>query len=280
MAKGISIHIALNYIDARHYGTNGKLPYCVNDAQAMENLARKAGYRPRHLLLNKKATSTAVLTALADAAAETDSGDKLLVTYSGHGSYFPDLNGDEKDKLDETWLLYDRMLIDDELYFAWSKFKPGVRIVLVSDSCHAGTVAKPLLLGFDEASAGSRDKSSLVEILKSEALLIYRTHKDLYDPHLRFIPSPLELEIKASIILLAGCTASELAIAIARSGRKFSLFTDELLTAYHKGGASVSYPGFINLIRDRIPKNIRQTPSYEMVGRPDSKFEQQTPFTI
>jgi len=51
--------------------------------------------------------------------------------------------------MDETWVLYDRQLVDDELYKIWSKFKPGVRILVLSDSCHSGTVPRdiPAFLG-------------------------------------------------------------------------------------------------------------------------------------
>jgi metacaspase-1 len=54
----------------------------------------------------------------------------------------PDVNSDEEDGQDETWILYDRMLIDDELFQLFSQFAPGVRIFLLSDSCHSGTVAR------------------------------------------------------------------------------------------------------------------------------------------
>ena len=54
----------------------------------------------------------------------------------------PDVWGDEADKQDETWCLYDGQLIDDELYFELSKFAPGVRILVLSDSCHSGTVVR------------------------------------------------------------------------------------------------------------------------------------------
>ena len=49
---------------------------------------------------------------------------------------------ENEDGYDETWVLYDRQLVDDELYTLWSKFAPGVRIVVLSDSCHSGTAIR------------------------------------------------------------------------------------------------------------------------------------------
>jgi hypothetical protein len=54
----------------------------------------------------------------------------------------PDLNGDEEDFTDETWCLFDGQIVDDELYSLYAKFAKGVRILIFSDSCHSGTVAK------------------------------------------------------------------------------------------------------------------------------------------
>jgi metacaspase-1 len=38
--------------------------------------------------------------------------------------------------------LYDGELIDDELYAALNKFAAGVRIFVLSDSCHSGAVLR------------------------------------------------------------------------------------------------------------------------------------------
>ena len=71
-----------------------------------------------------------------------------MLTYSGHGGQLKDENNDEDDFLDETWCLYDRQYVDDELNARLRDFKPGVKIFVLSDACHSGTVVKaPFLKG-------------------------------------------------------------------------------------------------------------------------------------
>jgi hypothetical protein len=78
-----------------------------------------------------------------------ESGDFFWLTYSGHGGQVSDTNSDdETDEKDETWVLYDRQLVDLELYALWGEFKPGVRIFVLSDSCHSGSVTRDI---FDAA---------------------------------------------------------------------------------------------------------------------------------
>jgi hypothetical protein len=43
-------------------------------------------------------------------------GDILLLAYSGERSQVSDVHGDEPDAQDETWVLSDRQLVDDELH--------------------------------------------------------------------------------------------------------------------------------------------------------------------
>jgi len=88
------------------------------------------------------ADATQVIAGLDQAAKDLATGDIFFLTYSGHGGQLPDKNGDEPDGQDETWCLYDGQLVDDELYAKWAKFKPGVRIFVLSDSCHSGSVVK------------------------------------------------------------------------------------------------------------------------------------------
>ncbi len=108
----------------------------------MAAIAKKQGFESSSLLLTKAATVAAVVDAIQAAAKKLAKGDLFLLTYSGHGGQVPDKNFDEVDRADETWVLYDRQLVDDELYTLYSKFKSGVRILVLSDSCHSGTVVR------------------------------------------------------------------------------------------------------------------------------------------
>jgi hypothetical protein len=138
-----SLHIGLNGVDpARYDGWDGKLNGCENDARSMTAIAERDGFSSTQLL-TAHATTANVLSAISAAAQQMASGDVFLLSYAGHGGQVPNVSGDDEvDEQDETWVLYDRMLIDDELQQAFSEFAPGVDIVVLSDSCHSGTVTR------------------------------------------------------------------------------------------------------------------------------------------
>ncbi|WP_353814986.1 caspase family protein [Agromyces sp. SYSU T00266] len=141
---GLSLHIGVNNVDPAAYPFHvPPLAGCINDANDMRDLAQGQGFRVRQLL-DGAATSAAVIDGIRTAAQQLGSGDIFLITYSGHGSQVPDPA--EDDQRSETWVLWDRQLIDDELYALWGLFRPDVRIIVISDSCHSGTVTRELNL--------------------------------------------------------------------------------------------------------------------------------------
>lgn len=138
----VSLHIGVNSVDPAAYGGwSGALSGCENDARSMAAIAGVEGFTAS-TLLTRQATSANVLAAIQDAADGLASGSTFFLTYAGHGAQVPNLNGDDEevDNKDETWVLWDRMLLDDELRQAFAAFASGVRIVLLSDSCHSGTI--------------------------------------------------------------------------------------------------------------------------------------------
>lgn len=145
MRQGLSLHIGLNYVDPNAYDKwNGKLSGCINDAQAMKRIAESQGYSTR-ILIDNQATASAVCNQLGEIARQLQRGDHFLLTYSGHGGQLPDNTGEEFDGMNETWVLWDRQFIDNEIYSLLAKFNSGVKIFITSDSCHSGTVIRTFM---------------------------------------------------------------------------------------------------------------------------------------
>ncbi|WP_341843724.1 caspase family protein [Chitinophaga caseinilytica] len=143
MSKGYSLHIGVNKLDKTHYFDVPELKAAVADAKFWKAFAEQNGYKAKKLH-NDEATASAVLTALADYAKLLQAGDILLLTYAGHGSQIGNdkVTGLDNERNDQTWCLYDRELLDDELFEAFREFGDGTRILIVSDSCHSGTIAR------------------------------------------------------------------------------------------------------------------------------------------
>ena len=177
MPSGISLHIGLNAVDPKQYsGWSGKLSGCEFDAEDMRAIAKKHGFATR-LRLTKSAIRNKILSDLKRAAKKLRRNDIFFLSYSGHGGQVPNTGNDfEPDGFDETWCLYDGELIDDELYTALANFAAGVRIFVLSDSCHSGTVlreARFAALGVTPA----RPRMMPRDI----ALRVYMEHEQFYD---------------------------------------------------------------------------------------------------
>jgi Caspase domain len=140
---GVSIHLATNRLDPGAYGGwNGQLENAVPDANAMQKLAAKLGYRT-NLYIDALARSDCLASALKSAATRLDAGDSLLLTLSGHGGQIPDPSNQEPDKKIETWVLHDKQLSAYELHAMLARFKPGVTIVVVQDISYAAPLRAP-----------------------------------------------------------------------------------------------------------------------------------------
>jgi hypothetical protein len=273
MKKGISIHIGLNSIDPSHYnGRDGKLKNPENDANAMHSIATTLNFEATKLL-TQQATSINVLNALAKASQELETGDTLFLSYAGHGAQVPDTTNEETDGYDETWVLYDRMLLDDELYNAWSKFKPGVRIIILSDSCHSGTVSR--MMGLDEIATSVYKNNNLFRFLSPEdTIATYENNQALYNAVKFGVPREAEDNITACVLLISGCQDNQLS----SDGKDNGLFTAKLLQAWGNGTFNGNYKTFHSQITSRMPSI--QTPNYSVVGVEDEVFENEKPFSI
>jgi hypothetical protein len=268
------LHIGLNSVDPGHYGGwDGQLNACEFDAKDMATLARGKGYTPT-TLLTRRATSDAVIGEIETAAAALRAGDIFFLTYSGHGGQVPDRNGDETEDLqDETWVLYDREVVDDELYALWGAFEAGVRILVLSDSCHSGSMTRVMeynriLPAVNEVPTGFR------AMPPSVAKRTYAAHKKEYDKIQKENPAGERVGIGASVMLISGCQDAQLSGDGARNG----LFTATLLRTWEKGKFRGGYKKFHRLIQANMP--LYQQPNLFIIGARDVRFERQKPFSI
>lgn len=291
--KGLSLHLGLNLVDPAHYGGwSGELAACEFDAEDMAAIARDRGLAPT-VLPTKKATRAAVLKALDGAARALQAGDLFFLSFSGHGGQVPDASGDEADKQDETWCLYDAQLIDDELYLALSRFAAGVRVLVISDSCHSGTVTRaPLALAAPAVLPEQRPRL----MPRSVALRTYRDHRAFYDklqadlaraageapldpdealanvavsPRLTAIVERFE----PAVILISGCQDNQTSMDGAHNGA----FTEQLLAVWRNGAFRGSYASLHAQVRQQLPPT--QSPNLFTLG-PAARFVREQPFTV
>lgn len=271
MKKGISLHLGLNYVDPKHYdGWNGELFACEADARDMTALAKSCGFKTQ-TLLRQKVKVKSVSAAILKAAKSLKNGDTFFLTYSGHGGQVPDTNGDEgrfgdsNDQKDETWCLFDREFIDDELAALYAQFAAGVRILVLSDSCHSGTVVR----------AVERMPQARVRLLPPiKADEVYEKNKKTYDAIQRRVAAAEQQEIKATVLLISGCQDRQ----FSRDGDHNGAFTGALKEVWNDGAFRGGYKNFRDKIAARMPSS--QIPNYFLVGAPNKDFENEQPFTI
>ena len=131
--------VGLNEVDAQAYPGHRISPLsgCVVDVQRFKCVLEKLGFGVA-MLVDGQATCSAVYKIMHDAAATLNPGDLLVVHISGHGGR--EIHGD---KVRENWCLYDGFVWDDDIVWMFSRFKPGVRILVVNDQCHSGGIFQP-----------------------------------------------------------------------------------------------------------------------------------------
>lgn len=245
--KGKALLVGLNSVDPNCYGGwNGQNGCwgCELDVDNIENILTPLNY-DIDILKTEDARAEAILEGLNTAASTLVSGDIFVFYFSGHGGQQPDTDGDEMDGQDETLITYNRPLVDDELNEVWLKFKAGVRIFMISDSCNSGTNYKNL-------------------------------KKPFFTPTtISLIPNfEIALKMKAKLIHFGGCRDGFGSSGFMQGGA----FTMALCDVWASGDFQGNYPDFHQAICARI--STSQQPQYSQYGSGITSFRNQKPFSI
>ena len=278
MANGLSLHIGINRVDPGSYGGwTGPLRGCEFDATDLQEVCAVNGFTTR-TLLTSEATADAVLAGIDEAADAVGDGDVFVVTYSGHGGQRPDTDDEESDGRDETWVLFDRQLIDDELYERWGRFAAGVRVVVVSDSCHSGSVIKATLDAYADAPGGVGAALPAM-FADARAMPVDTNDEDnlrrqaLYDTVKTAAAHERDVQLAARVLLLSGCQDNQTSADAARNGK----FTGTVLQVWGGGAFTGGYRRLFTTVKRRMPP--WQTPSYMVLNDPRKAFTRERPFT-
>ncbi len=251
------------------------------DACALADVARQQGFCSSTLLLGPDATIARVHSRLRGAAAESRAGDLFLITFYGHGGRKPvhtprsSADSASRSTLRGAWVLYDGSLDDAAMRAALAAFRPGVRILVISDSCYGGVPghADGGLLGQALDAVPGQAIDAVPE--QAHGGVPEQAHGDLLSQALDAVPeSASDARVAASVLVLSGCSPERLADGPGMPAH----FTTALLRAWHDGGRTLDHRRFYERVAAEMP--AYQRPTYHWVGVPDARFEAQAPFTI
>jgi hypothetical protein len=228
-------------IGTNYEGTTSQLAGCLNDAGDWAAELDRRGYEVT-TLLGREASRAGILDALERGVGATEYRDQLIITYSGHGTWAPDWDKDEADGRDEAICPddYSRagLILDDDLYRVFAPAGHGERVVMLSDSCHsgslnrlAGPVASPRRVRFLPPSLAGvdMDAARAVQHLPARGLM------------------------RRGALVMSACQASQVTYDISVSGRPCGLFTYVALEVLRALGDTPTYRDWHREVRRLLP---------------------------
>lgn len=210
-------------------GSASDLSGCVNDAVDFQTALLSRGYDVQ-TLIDADATKSNIREALLAKLALLKHGDRFVFTFSGHGTWVPDKDGDEADQRDEALCCFDYsnggLLLDDELHTIFQTRKGG-RVTVVSDSCHSGTVARLVNPEPNRRKTDNKDIPKFVPPpLISDISVEEAVRMEAYLP----VQRP-----RSTTVLMSGCADHEYSYDANFNGRPNGAFTYHLLKALEQG---------------------------------------------
>ncbi len=155
-AKNIALLVGIGDYNTRTTGWS--VIHGNNDALLLGNKLKKQGFSVT-ALTDKQATKANVEKALKTLSSSVHAGDVVYLHFSGHGQLIADMNNDEQEDFDQSFICYDACfspkyklsgasyrgqnhLIDDELFPYLNTIKQKVgkdgRVMVIFDTCYSG----------------------------------------------------------------------------------------------------------------------------------------------
>lgn len=222
--------IGINYI-----GTDYELYGCINDTSSINSLISNYNYQKICILTDnteKKPNHNNILTEFKNLLSNSQSGDVLLLFYSGHGSYILDKNNNEKTGKDQVIIPCDLSeIVDDELKsIIQTNLKKDVTLIALFDCCHSGSI-----LDLKYQYMDSLDKNNFTENIN-------------------------ETETTGNVIMISGCNDVQTSMDATINNTNQGAMTWAFLEAF-KSEKNITWRNLLIKMRDLLKKsNFTQLP--------------------
>ena len=243
------------------YGQGADLAGCINDMNDW-SLALQARGFDVETLADDKATGKAIRERLTNLISTAAPGDVLVFQYSGHGSFVPDENADEPDGADECICPVDIWsngeITDDELRVIYGQRPLGIKLTIISDSCHSGTVSRFAAISTPPTTKGPNPPARKVRFLPPETFLPPKRRDMLGNMRFRrSLPAS-----RHGGLLMSGCADPEYSYDAWFNGRANGAFSYVALQALKSLPAGSTYRRWFSEIRKVLPSSqYPQTPA-------------------
>jgi hypothetical protein len=170
------------------------------------------------------------------------------------------VDGDDGDGCDETWCLHDGILPDDTLVDLWRRFSPGVRVIVVAESCFSG---------------GSFRDGDGVQVVARRS--VWRGEPVM--PSVTSLPTTCIAEAPHDAYKIG---ASILAISAAREDQtaRDGVFMEALMGVWNDGAFTGSFCDLFREVRERVMARADHEPQIMMLGAPDTDFPLEPAFHL
>jgi hypothetical protein len=188
---------------------------------------------------------------------------------------FPSTSGSTSRRRGATPRLYDGELLDDKLAGYWRLFDPGVRIVVVSESCFGGGMRRTDDPAVHAAAPHASDVPRVMRGGRSPSRSAEPDPVGDANPVASCIGEPPHDcdEIRASVLLLTASAEHQPA--------QDGLFTRCLLEVWQAGAFRGSYCQLYEEVKRRVMGiESDQEPQIQMLGSPDPGFPLLTAFHV
>ena len=221
-------------------GSSNDLQGCVNDANDWCSLLSDYGFETS-LMLDAQATGQNIRAALESLVLSAAEGDVIVFTYSGHGTQYLDVSGDEGDTYDEALYVYDGRILDDDLRSIISRIDPRATLVVISDSCFSGSVTRLI------------PEKTKPRFMPPDGISDYREVRQRF-----LLP-----ETGMPELLISGCSDSEYSYDAEINGR-YNGAMSALAIQVIRQNPKITYNDFYTRLRQLLPSSdFPQTPQLE-----------------